>query len=67
MKRGNPATLYSGSGLTFQGYIYPTTTWDGEDPVPDPNPDDPGDMDESGWMLEAWVLKKKRKGGKFIV
>lgn len=69
-KRGNPATLYSGSGLTFQGYILPPITWDGEDPNPDPDPDpsDPGDMDESGWMFEAWVMKKnKRKGGKYLV
>ena len=64
-KRGNPATLYSSAGLTFQGYIYPTTTWDGEDPTPDPDPDDPGDMDDIGWMMEAWVMirQKRRKGG----
>ena len=69
MKRGNPATLYSGSGLTFQGYIYPTTSWDGEGPTPgpDPDPSDPGDMDESGWVASYWTLKKRkhRNGGKF--
>ncbi len=69
MKRGNPATLYSSSGLRFQGYIYPTTSWDGEGPTPgpDPDPSDPGDMDESGWVASYWTLKKRkhRKGGKF--
>lgn len=71
-RRGNPATLYSSAGLTFQGYILPTTVWDGEDPYPGPDPDpvdpDNPDMDESGWMLEVWAMKKhKKKGGKFIV
>lgn len=70
-RRGNPATLYSGAGLTFQGYIYPKTTWDGEDPVPGPDPDptdpDNPDMTESGWMMEVWAVMKKKKGGKFIV
>ena len=71
-KRGNPATLYSSSGLTFQGYIYTVIDWDNDPdpPGPDPDPDDPGDMDESGWMAPPWIMKRKkrhrRNGGKII-
>lgn len=38
LRRGNPRTLYSSSGLTFQGYIYTVKDWDGN---PEPEPPDP--------------------------
>lgn len=33
MMTGNPATLYSNYGLTFQGYIYPVVSFDNDTPV----------------------------------
>lgn len=65
--RGNPAA-YAANSLTFQGYILPQTTWDGEDPVPGPDPDpgDPGDWEDYAY-LEWWMFKsKKRKKGGII-
>lgn len=66
--RGNPAA-YATSKLHFQGYIYPPTQWEGEDPYgPDPDPSDPDDFDPEVFFTEVWAMKRfRRKGGKFIV
>lgn len=61
--RGNPAN-YASSALSFQGYIYPTTTWDGEDPTPDPDPSDPDDFEPSGWYYANWLLHRKKHKGR---
>lgn len=62
--RGDPHH-YATSSLTFQGYIYPTTTWDGEDPTPDPDPSDPSDWDEYSYLEFYTMKKRRRKGGVF--
>lgn len=67
--RGNPANFATNT-LNFQGYIYPPTQWDGEDPYgPDPDPSDPDDFEVPERALEVWSIrkKKKHKGGKLIL
>lgn len=60
--RGNPAN-YATSALSFQGYIYPTTTWDGEDPSPDPDPSDPDDFEPGEFFPAVFAFRRKKKGG----